>query len=280
MAHSTRLCDYRPGLLARAGFFCLLLYPALADAGNRWQLWYQEWPEIELDSAWGPEPLERKLYHFSYSGQRGTFTYEHQPLLVRVGEPAHNGYFHQFRWQRRAQRGDTRIAVEAGMQGSSNIFKYQEPHREALVASFTVMRQLPLAQDAEAGLTGDYRFGPFRVYPRLTSRLDATATSEWLIDLPVALLWRSRAGHWQLGLERHGDKWGALDAEREVKSKVRLQEWRLGGEASLPGGWGSSRLRAGAGISFDSRLVYRDLDLGWQRVSLSPAAYVRLGYSW
>jgi len=112
-----------------------------------------------------------------------------------------------------------------GLHGTSNIFKYREPHREVVVGKVVLWRQLENAPVQAIGIGGDHRFGHFRWLPRLWGTVNRrTLPSSG--SAPGTLLARTRR-RWQFRAERLGDKWGALDAERDFRSAIYLEEWQL-----------------------------------------------------
>lgn len=262
-------------LIWRAGLMLLwiLATPCRASA---WPLMleFSHWPDSAIIEP--SDDMERRALALSYRRDQATiFRYAHEPLLVRIGDPAHNGYLHQWGVETRRTAERWRLQLEAGLHGSSNMFKYQRLHREALVGRFDWHWDGSAQSLGWLGISGDYRFGGFRLYPSMDRRLALPGATELHLRLPQALIWQAGDERWQLGLRRYGQKWGALDASRQVKSAVYLQEWQLEGRWQA---WQTGRfmLELGAGISFDSRLSHTDLQAGRQTLRLEDAAYLTL----
>ena len=193
---------------------------------------------------------------------------------MRTGSPAHNGYFHQLDVRAERTLFDTSLVVTVGIHGSSNMFKHGDFHGDAAVATFAALHLRP-ERDTGIGLFGDYRFGRFHLYPRLKFTLDAGQSSELELDLPVAVRWRGAQDRWHAGIERYGEKWGALDASRNVESAFYLSEWRLGVTRRWQSGGGPDWALT-AGVSFDTGVRYRDLVAGARDTDLDPAVYLML----
>lgn len=141
------------------------------------------------------------------------------------------GYLHQFDWRQQAQWQQFRGELTLGVHGTSNMFKHSDFHRDAIVATGAVGHAFG-GGDTRFGLAGDYRFGAFTLYPQLRTAIPLGRASVQL-NLPVAIVLESADRNWQLGLERHGEKWGTLDSDREITDKLYLQEWRLDGRYRL-----------------------------------------------
>lgn len=256
--------------LAACGL-CLSV-PVLADTGQ-WRASYTDWDKAQP---------ERRAYEVGYryrdSERLRDYQYIHQPLLIRTGEPGHNGYFHQFDARRGYALGDLWLEGQVGVHGSSNLFKYQRFHREAYVATFRV-DWAPGIEPFSLGLNGDYRFGGFTVYPRVRLTGELAGAGELVLDLPVGLHWRDASGRWRVGFERYGEKWGTLDSERQVKTATYLQEWRFEAGWQMPvQGRLSAQVHIGASI--DSRFRQYDLAQGWQTLRLGDTTYLGFGFNW
>lgn len=202
-----------------------------------------------------------------------TISYAHQPLLIRMGEPAHNGYLHQLDLKGSYNFSGTRFSVGAGIHGSSNMFKYGDFHRDAGVFTFAVLHRFE-TWDGEAGINGDHRFGNFKVYPRIRLLRQDGHGGEIIFDLPQSVIWRRAP--WRLTIERYGEKWGALDKVRDIQSAIYLQEWRVSSRLQL---WRRSGVSAYAefGMSFNTRLEYLDLSSGWRDGQLDDSVFMTLG---
>lgn len=202
-----------------------------------------------------------------------TISYAHQPILFRVGEPAHNGYLHQLDLEVGYDFSGTRFSVGAGIHGSSNMFKHGDFHREAGVFNFAILHRFDM-WNGEAGFNGDHRFGNFKVYPRIRFLRQTGNGGEITFDLPESVIWRR--GQWRLATERYGEKWGALDKERDIQSAIYLREWRVSSRLHI---WRQSGMSAYAelGMGFNTRLEYLDLSSGWRDKRLDDSVFVALG---
>lgn len=202
-----------------------------------------------------------------------TISYAHQPILFRVGEPAHNGYLHQLDLEVGYDFSGTRFSVGAGIHGSSNMFKHGDFHREAGVFNFAILHRFDM-WNGEAGFNGDHRFGNFKVYPRIRFLRQTGNGGEITFDLPESVIWRR--GPWRLATERYGEKWGALDKERDIQSAIYLREWRVSSRLHI---WRQSGMSAYAelGMGFNTRLEYLDLSSGWRDKRLDDSVFVALG---
>ena len=258
----------------------LLLVPVAAVYASPWSIEIQKWQATQfadarqIDSA----AIERRQfgisYHWSRQGADIGLTYGYQPVLIRDGNPAHNGYFHQLDLSFRLDYGPTQVEFASGIHGSSNMFRRFDFTGNALVSKFSVM-QAVRDDSARVGINGDYRFGHFRLYPRVSILKVLSGGGELIIDLPVALRWQKNL--WQVGIKRYGEKWAALDAAEKTRSAFYMNEWRLGVRWQAPISESKVTFELGAGISFDSCVRYLDLVLGWQEKDLESAAYVVLG---
>lgn len=269
-------------MMARLAMGLALLAPAAFGAtAGEWTLRLQNWQSAPLELPGAPaKNTERRLLHAAWqsehAGGRTGVSYEHQPVLIRTGDPATNGYLHQVDVRHATQLGDARLDVSLGVHGSSNIFTHQEFRSDVLVGRFRARYPIPGPFDA-VGLAGDYRFGEFLVYPRLTATATLSGT-ELLFDLPVKLAWREPGERWSLALERYGERWATLDTTETVEGKLTLSEWRLTGRYRL---WrpGEAEVHAGVGLSFDTEARYLDLKRGRVEGDLDPAlfAFVEIG---
>ncbi len=175
-------------MMARLVMGLALLAPAAFGAtAGEWTLRLQGWQSEALELPGAPaEDTDRRLLHAAWQSQhaggRTRVSYEHQPLLIRTGDPATNGYLHQVDVRHATRLGDVRLDVSLGVHGSSNIFTHQEFRSDVLVGGFRALHPIPGPFDA-VGLAGDYRFGEFLVYPRLTATA-ALGGTELLFDLP------------------------------------------------------------------------------------------------
>lgn len=257
----------------------LLLFSAAALSANPWSFEFRQWRATEAEN-FEPEDsteIERRQFRLSYLWSRDQvdtiFSYDQQPVLIRDGSPAHNGYFHLLDLSFCLCKGPTRLESTTGIHGSSNMFKHVDFHNEALVSTFSIIHIL--VDDAVlVGINGDYRFGHFRLYPRVSLSTELSKGSKITLDLPIALLWQKN--RWRFGITRYGEKWAALDSERSKESAFYLNEWRLGGQWQVPLS-GVVDLVLGAGISFDTQVHYLDLVQGWLDEDLESAVFVELG---
>lgn len=260
----------------------LLIWPRLAEA-SEFIIRYHQWEQSELSDIPNDENNEltrNEWYLAARWGEpemRSTLSYAHQPLRIRSGEPAHNGYFHQFDFAQKLRFANTLLDAKAGVHGSSNMFKHGDLDQEAVVLTFSALQKLPKLGIDGLGINGDYRFGTFLLYPRLTVTFPILLQTELLLDLPVALLLRDTKGRWQFGLERYGEKWATLDADREVNSKFYLNEWRVAAYWRFVGLLQFATPEIGAGISFDTEVRYLDLAEGTRTESLDPSFFVSVG---
>ena len=254
----------------------LLLFSTGAVFAKPWSVEVQQWQATQFENS--RQAIKRRQstisYHWSQEQTEIGLSYSYQPVLIRNDNPAHNGHFNQFDLSFRLHHGLTRVEFTSGIHGSSNMFQNFEFHKEALVSKFSVIH--PVSNDAaHIGINGDYRFGHFRVYPRISISKILSKGSELTIDLPVALLWKKH--HWQIGIRRYGEKWAALDSERKNESAFYLNEWRLSGRWQRPVSRDKVTFELGAGVSFSSRVRYLDLFRGWQEKDLESALFILLG---
>lgn len=271
---------FRPIASCSAMTPLLLLLPIATVFADPWSLEIQQWRATRFENSRQTDlaGIKRGQFSISYRWSQeqavARVSYVHQPVLIRNGDPAHNGYFHQLDLSVRIGRGPTQVELTTGIHGSSNMFKHVDFHREALVSRFSVMHTVS-NDTTRIGINGDYRFGHFRLYPRLSILKLWSKDSQLTIDLPVALLWRKH--DWQIGIKRHGEKWAALDSESKSESAFYLNEWRLGVRWQVPMPKDNVTFELGAGISFDSGVRYLDLVRGWQQEDLQAAMFIVLG---
>ena len=237
----------------------LLVSAAPAQAGTEFE--FRTWASNELDSG---EDASRKHYRLGWRGDTVSVNYEHDPILVRAGAPAHNGYLHKLDFGLDFTIGKTRLNVTAGPHGTSNIFKHLDFPDGIIVARGAVERTFG---NFDLGVRGDYRFGDFRTYPTLSFEFHSLT-----IDLPWRISWQHR--RWEAALEKTGEKWAALDAERIVESSLYLDEWiaRLGYRLS-------PRITLGVGTTINSRISYLDLEEGWIERKLATGAFASVTFT-
>lgn len=258
----------------------LLTFLTTKVFANPWSIEIQKWNATQFENSRQIDSaaIERGRFSISYDWSHEhadtNLSYGYQPVLIRSGNPAHNGYFHRLDLGFRLHQGATQIEFTSGIHGSSNMYKHFDFHNEALVSIFSIMRTM--SSDAvQIGINGDYRFGHFRLYPRVYISKVLSKAGELTMDFPVALIWRKH--HWQFGITRYGEKWAALDSEREFDSAFYLNEWRLGGRWQVPVSKTKVAFELGAGISFNTRIDYLDLVRGWQEKDLESAVFIDLG---
>jgi hypothetical protein len=268
-------------MITRMATGLLLTCTALSAAAGEWSLHLKAWQSQDFELPGAPaRETERRAFgaawHTEGNRSRTGISYEHQPLLIRAGNPATNGYLHRVDLEHEGKAGATRYDLALGVHGSSNIFTHGEFREEALVGRFKVLYPLPGAFDA-VGLAGDYRFGQFLVYPRLTTTFRANDT-EVIMDLPVRLAWRDPGQRWNMALERYGERWATLDTTETVEGKLYLSEWQLTGRYRI---WrsGDTRLDIGAGVSFDTEARYLDLERGRVEGELDSALFTFIEFS-
>ncbi len=283
---------YHAALLLLAvltGILALGARQAVAEDGveispGDWRINISNWRDPELRGAIDDsDRLERRdlslAADWQINGFEAGFLYAHQPVLVRSGDPASNGYFHQLNLIYGQRFGQAHFRVVGGLHGSSNMFKHMDFHRDGLVGSFSLL-WVPEEDLLDAfGVGADYRFGRFQFYPRMDRAFDFGATV-LQVRLPIELSLRDADDRWSIGFERHGEKWGTLDSDREVKGATYLSEWRFEVSGLVPIAQRGIRLRLAAGLSFDTTLRYRDLDRGQVRDRLENAAYGRIAFHW
>ena len=258
----------------------LLLVPAAAVFASPWSIEIRKWQATQFEDVGQTDSASIKRHQFgisyNWSRQRADIglTYGYQPVLIRAGNPAHNGYFHQVDLRFRLDYGRTQVEFTTGIHGSSNMFRRFDFIDNALVSTFSVMHDVR-DDSARVGINGDYRFGHFRLYPRVLISKVLTGGGELIIDLPVALRWQKN--RWQIDIKRYGEKWAALDAAKKTRSAFYMSEWRLGVRWQAPLSENKVTFELGAGISFNSWVRYLDLVRGWQEKDLEPAAFIVLG---
>lgn len=227
-------------------------------ARQQWQDY--DWPVPDTQNA---QRVTRSLTALDWvAGElpgEPAFHYDYQPLRIRSGEPAHNGHLHRLSVGVEGTLEKWRLEARLGLHGTSNIFKYWEPHEEAVVGKVTLWRELDNTHLTALGVGGDHRFGHFRWLPRFL--WEQSIGGHYLrLDLPQGLYWEGPHKHWRLRAERVGDKWGALNAERDFRSAIYLEEWQLVLSRRFPAFAGGWFLELGLGVSLDTRVRYREAD--------------------
>lgn len=275
-------CSRFIGCVSPLFFFCLSLLLTTQCYAVEYEFRFQQWQDSEFSTSPVEDDdstIDRREFFLAASERWQEFgleaSYAHRPFLIRSGEPAHNGYFHQFDVALDTRFNNATLEAALGLHGTSNMFKEFDFHREAFVVSFGVRQGFPEYYVEGIGLQGDYRFGPFTLYPRLRIEYPLSAQLELIVDAPVELILRSTSG-WRIGIERFGEKWATLDAEREIKSALYLSEWRAGAWITMPPVLTSIDFELSAGVSFDSEVRYLDLVEGTLKESVDPALYVGL----
>ncbi|MFO7552927.1 MAG: hypothetical protein R6W80_16090 [Haliea sp.] len=264
----------------------LLLAASPLAAARDWSIDVLAWEDGGFAGGASREPQEnvsRQALQLGYRWERPdpagyALRYKHQTLRVRQGSPAGNGYLHQFDWRQQAQWQQFRGELTVGVHGTSNMFKHTDFHRDAIVATGAVSHAFGSGA-TRIGLAGDYRFGAFTLYPQWRTAIPLGQATVRL-NLPVAIVLEAKDRNWQLGIERHGEKWGTLDSGRQVTDKLYLQEWRLDGRYRLALREDDLALVVGAGISLQTRVHYLDLDAGSRRERLDDRLYLTLGLRW
>ena len=258
----------------------LLLFPTGAVFAKPWSVEIRQWQATQFEKSRQKDapPIKRRQssisYHWSQEQTEISLSYSYQPVLIRNDDPAHNGHFNQLDLSFRLHHGSTRVELISGIHGSSNMYQNFDFHKEALVSKFSVIRT-GSNDTVHIGINGDYRFGHFRLYPRVSISKILSKGSELTIDLPIALLWKKHG--WQIGIKRYGEKWAALDSEKMLESAFYLNEWRFGGQWQVPLSKDKVAFEVGAGVSFNSRVHYLDLFRGWQKKDLASAVFIVLG---
>jgi len=279
-----RFTTFRFFLLAPLLFVSLAL-PCAVQASNNVYLLYRQWQPYDWpENQPSDNEVTRSQRGFGWQnqGSAGTFgiDYDYQPLRIRTGNPAHNGHLHRLtfggEWQHRLYR----LEAQAGVAGTSNIFKYQDFHSDVFNGRIALFRAINESSPFSLGVGGDHRFGSFRWLPRLRWQQN-DEHGQWLIDLPVLVQWQSPGQLWEFRLERNGDRWATLDNAREVESALYLQEWRTELTYRIHQGnesWPTVVL--GIGASLDTRVQYKDLNTGTEDLSLGDALFGSLRLDW
>lgn len=275
-------------MAGRIVLFAVLLLVSTGLRASDWRMSLTQWDDGRLvNERRESGAVERRELSLAYrweafsSGRRGAgFRYVHQPLLIRAGDPAHNGYLHQLDWRQAASLGHLEGSLTLGVHGTSNQFKHADFHRDSLVVTGSVWYG-ENNRASRIGLAGDYRFGRFLVYPRWQWRAELGGQA-LIAHLPIAVHIgpADDSNRWRLGIERYGDKWATLDSERELRDALYLSEWRLGGHYRVPLPGRDWQLELGAGVSLATRVRYRDRQLGQQRERLADRIYASLGLHW
>ncbi|WP_417531181.1 hypothetical protein [Marinobacter lipolyticus] len=294
MRNHSRLPFWRAQTIARAESctfpLVVLLTVALAlprdvQGSSEFYLLYRQWQPYgwpqDAPSATEVSRSQRAL-GWRRRGAAGDFgvDYDYQPLRIRNGEPAHNGHLHRLTFGGQWQYQLYRVEARAGLAGTSNMFKYQTFHSDALNGRVAMFRAVGEGSPLSLGVGGDHRFGSFRWLPRIRWE-HASENGHWLIDLPVMLRWRSPRNRWELRLERVGDRWATLDEAREVENALYLREWRAELTYRISSGkelWPAVVL--GLGASVDTRVQYRDLDAGTLDLRLGDALLGSMRLNW
>jgi len=274
-----RLCVLAPFL------FVSLALPGTVQASNSFYLFYRQWQPYDwpqnVSSANEVTRSQRGL-GWQKQGSASTFgiDYDYQPLRIRTGNPAHNGHLHRLTFGGEWQRQLYRLEARAGLAGTSNMFKYQDFHSDAVNGRIAVFRALHVNSAFSLGIGGDHGFGSFRWLPRVRWQ-QSNDRGYWLVDLPVLIQWQSPGQLWEFRVERIGDRWATLDKARVVESALYLQEWRTeltyrlhDGESSWPA------VVLGIGASVDTRVRYEDLDTGTEDLRLGNALLASIRLNW
>jgi len=255
---------------------CLLLVPSAVSA-NTLSVQHRQW---STPSDLREHRDTRLMYDWQRGDTGGHALFSYQPLRLSeraaVEMPAHNGHLYEYAVGVQRQWQAVALELNTGAHISSNMLMYGQFHSEALVTTF----RLWAGQEAAAwrpGLAGDYLFGRFLVYPRLQTSF-AVETGEVTLDLPVSATWRSGDGQYSAGLERYGQKWGVLDSERELESRLYHSEWRLYADWHLPTGWRNSRFDLGLGVSASRKMRFTSISGQAQRHRPGNSIYARVGY--
>lgn len=262
-----------------------LALPHSVQASTDFYLLYRQWQPYDWpDDAPSAAEVTRSQrgLGWRHPGAAGEFRvdYDYQPLRIRTGEPAHNGHLHRLAFGGHWQHQLYLVEAQAGLAGTSNMFKHQSVHSDLVNGRVAMFRAVREGSPLSLGVGGDHRFGSFRWIPRVRwERTDERGN--WLMDLPVMLRWQSPGERWTLQLERKGDRWATLDGTRKVENALYLREWRA--ELSYRVSSGNRRwpeVELGVGASVDTRVRYRDLDAGTldQRLGDALLASIQLGW--
>ena len=277
-----RFTTFRFFLLVPLLFVSLAL-PCAVQASNNVYLLYRQWQPYD----WPEDPpsdnevtRSQRGFGWQNQGSAGTFgiDYDSQPLRIRTGNPAHNGHLHRLTFGGEWQHQLYHLEAQAGVAGSSNIFKYQDFHSDVFNGRIALFRAINESSPFSLGVGGDHRFGSFRWLPRLRWQQN-DEHGQWLIDLPVLVQWQSPGERWRLRLERKGDRWATLDGAREVENALYLREWRAELTyriRSAKGFWPAVVL--GLGASMDTRVRYQDLESGTLDLRLGEGTGAALAY--
>jgi len=219
------------------------------------QLQHRQW-HTPSDLREHRETGLRYDWHDPDRGGHALFSYQPLRLSGRadVEQPAHNGHLYEYAVGVRRQWQAVALELDTGAHISSNMFIHGRFHSEALVTTFRLWAGQGTAE-WRPGLAGDYRFGRFLLYPRLQTAV-SVASGEVTLDLPVSITWRSGDRRFSAGMERYGQKWGVLDSERVLESRLYHSEWRLKAGWHVPTGWRSSQLDLGLGVSMDRQMRF------------------------
>ncbi|OAN93311.1 hypothetical protein A8B84_19680 [Marinobacter sp. EhC06] len=279
-----RLATSRFILLAPLLFVSLAL-PCVVQASNNVYLLYRQWQPYDWPenqpSANEVTRLQRGL-GWQKQGSAGTFgiDYDYQPLRIRTGDPAHNGHLHRLTFGGEWQHQLYRLEAQAGIAGTSNMFKYQDFHSDMINGRMALFRALDETSDLSFGIGGDHRFGSFRWLPRVRWQ-QSNERGHWLFDLPVLIQWQSPVQLWEFRVERNGDRWATLDKAREIESALYLEEWRTELTYRIHDGGGAwPAVVVGVGASVDTRVRYEDLNTGTVDLSLGEALLASLRLDW
>lgn len=245
---------------------------------REWQSY--DWPDPEVSS---PTSVSRIAHEAGWARHDGNTTiavdYDYQPLRIRSGSPAHNGHLHRLSTGMTHDGKRFRVQGQLGVQGTSNIFKYRDFPDEVLNARLAVFHSVTGEGAPMIGVGGDHRFGSFRWIPRFYWR-GRSELGSLELDLPVLAQWHSPERQWRLRIERAGDRWAALDSERERESRIFLREWRLEGWYRLPLQRPVPDPALVLGLSIDTRVEYLDEELGKLDLRLGDAIFAGLRLNW
>lgn len=263
-----------PGCCRLAVFIALLCSPP-AWAGE-WLFQHSQW-----QSGGGLESQRetRLQYFWQGDGHEGHVRFAYQPLHLgaagRFPEAAHNGHLYEYGLRLQRQWPGITLGVEVGAHISSNMFIHADWREEALVSTFDV--QLGKGDGWRPGVSGDYRSGRFLIYPILHRQWQSAAGSV-AVELPNGFEWRSVEQEWSIIIERHGQRWGVLDSERQQASRVYLNEWRFQLRRHWSARPSSGKLEASLGFSADRRLRYRQPSGAVSRVRPDDRLFLSLAW--